>query len=340
MVRKFSVAVIIPYYNGSKFVDRALQSVASQSMPADEVFVVDDGSTISEAAALSEILVAFPDVKLISKLNGGQGSARNQGVFSSTSEFICFLDQDDYFLPNHIKDLVSKIPADDPRFGFVYADLAIADEHGNFLFANAVFEKGEHPKRSVINMISSDLWVLPSASLISRQSFIEVGGFDEQFTGYEDDDLFIRIFRAGYSNYFLPKSVTVWCMNMSSTSYSIKMVRSRFRYFKKLMVSFPDEIWRHVYFFREAIMPRFQTIFVHECIVATSSNDPNCSEFREILKAYAQCVLSNSTVPKTVKRKIKLISFVLTKPPILVSRTLWNFSKIFSLPRFITKILT
>jgi GT2 family glycosyltransferase len=57
-----------------------------------------------------------------------------------------------------------------------------------------------HPKRSLIECLGQDMFVVPSASLISRKAFQAVGGFDESLSGYEDDDLFLRMFRAGYDN--------------------------------------------------------------------------------------------------------------------------------------------
>ncbi|OWK21780.1 hypothetical protein AJ88_11715 [Mesorhizobium amorphae CCBAU 01583] len=60
-----------------------------------------------------------------------------------------------------------------------------------------------HPKADIFNMLSGDMFVLPSASIISRSAFKAVQGFDQQFMGYEDDDLFLRMFRAGFTNTFI-----------------------------------------------------------------------------------------------------------------------------------------
>ncbi len=76
-----------------------------------------------------------------------------------------------------------------------------------------------------MRMLREDAYILPSASLIRRAAYEAVGGFDEQFTGYEDDDLFLRLFRAGYTNYYLDKPVTVWCRHSGSTSWTLKMSR-------------------------------------------------------------------------------------------------------------------
>lgn len=233
-----TVAVIIPYYNGSKYIRRSAESVLAQTVPATEFVVVDDGSSPEEAALLDEIAQSM-GFRVLRKENGGQGTARNYGVAHTSSRFICFLDQDDFYLKTHIATLLDAVPLDDPHFGWVYGDLMEADGEGNIVRSDMVKQHALHPKRFINDLLANDMFVLPSASLIERTAFEAVGGFDPQFTGYEDDDLFLRIFRRGYTNYFVDKAVTVWCINSESTSYSIKMSRSRLRYVKSSARSFP-----------------------------------------------------------------------------------------------------
>ena len=66
----------------------------------------------------------------------------------------------------------------------------------------------EHPKRSLIGCLRTDMFVLPTSSLINRRAFENVGGFDERLSGYEDDDLFLRIFRYGYDNIYLKQALS------------------------------------------------------------------------------------------------------------------------------------
>jgi len=191
------VAVVIPFYNGAAFIERALRSVFSQTVPASEVVVVNDGSAPDQRSALEALAESFP-FRIVDKENGGQGSARNAGVKASTAPFLCFLDQDDFYLETHIETLVNAIPDRDPRFGFVYGDLFEADGLGQVLRTAMVKDHArDHPKRSILEMIAADMFVLPSATLVARRAFEAVQGFDEQFMGYEDDDFFLRIFRAG-----------------------------------------------------------------------------------------------------------------------------------------------
>ena len=103
-----AIVVIIPLYNGARYIEQTLSSVLTQSLPADEIVVVDDGSTDGGAgAAIVEEMGEKHPVRLLHKPNGGQSSARNLGVRNSTSDLIAFLDQDDLWYSDHLQ-LLSK----------------------------------------------------------------------------------------------------------------------------------------------------------------------------------------------------------------------------------------
>ena len=252
-----TVAVVIPFFNGSAFIDRAIRSVLRQSVPPDEFIIVDDGSTSDESEKLIEICVQN-GIRVVHQANGGQSAARNAGVRQTSSRYICFLDQDDFYLDDHIEMLKRLIPDDAENFGWAYGDLIVADEHGVEQKRGFVSAAADHPKTSLTRLLSADMFVLPSASIVSRQAFIAVGGFDEQFLGYEDDDLFRRMFQRGFSNIFTPQLVLVWCIHKGSTSYGFLMTRSRLRYLDKLSAEFPDRPEAGEFYVRDFIWPRFK----------------------------------------------------------------------------------
>lgn len=304
-----TVVVIIPYYNGSAFIERSVQSVLNQTLQPDEFIVVNDGSTATEAAFLHKLARRL-HFKVINQPNSGQGSARNAGVRASISNYISFLDQDDFYRDTHIEALVRAIPADDPHFGWVYGDLMEADGAGNVLRTATVKRHSAHPKQDIEQMVGYDMHVLPSASLISRTAYEAVGGFDPQFIGYEDDDLFLRIFRSGYSNYFVDQPVTVWCIRPNSTSYSIMMSRSRFRYFEKLLAMFPDDRKMVRYYMRDLLIPRFHSQFVNDAVRWAIHDDNHLADHKNemvsIFNGYGRAVLSNKSIPWRFKLKIWL----------------------------------
>lgn len=316
------IAVIIPFYNGAKWIERAIRSVVGQTMPPAEFLIVNDGSTAAERELLGKLAGQY-SIRIIDQENGGQGSARNTGVSASNSPLLCFLDQDDFYHPRHIQDLVGAMPEDDPLLGFVYGDFCTADGDGRILHSNSLAfqQPDQHPKRgSITDFIRTDLFILPSASLVMRSAFESVGGFDAQFKGYEDDDLFLRMIRAGYTNYFLNKPVYVWCMHSRSASWSITMSRSRFRYFKKLAESFPDDVHKRFFYLRDCIMPRFGLKFLQEAIQARLGLCKDPGEIMDIFNQYTEVVNGNPHVCRKAKRRLAYAAKVVNTYPVFLFR--------------------
>ncbi len=121
--------MIIPFYNGSAFLERSVSSVLSQTLPADEVIVVNDGSSAPEAEWV-RTFCHQRGIKLLDQANGSQAAARNAGVAATKSPYICFLDQNDFFLETPNAVLRAAVPQDDSSFGWAYADLHQADVSG------------------------------------------------------------------------------------------------------------------------------------------------------------------------------------------------------------------
>jgi len=316
--RLSSVAVIIPFYNGARYIERAIQSVLSQTIAPDEFLIIDDGSNEAETAALAEI-AERAGVVVHRKENGGQGSARNFGVSLTTSAYICFLDQDDFFLKNHIELLREQVREEDPHFGWAYGELMEADEEGHIVATSIAARYSKHPKISIEDLLERDMHVLPSASIISRVAFEAVGGFDPQFMGYEDDDLFLRIFREGYTNYFFPQAVTVWCINKNSTSYSIQLCRSRMRYIIKLCSMFDSYPERRSVYVRDLIFPRFCNLIAGEAFksiyFARYEHEKRMAQYSDelvgMLDTFASLMAANTRLRLEDRLKLRLYQLCL-----------------------------
>ena len=93
-----TVSVIIPTYNRAAFLRRALQSVQNQTRQADEVIVVDDGSTDATAAVVAD----YSDVIYRFQENAGVAAARNRGAQIAAGEWLAFLDSDDQWQPQKL----------------------------------------------------------------------------------------------------------------------------------------------------------------------------------------------------------------------------------------------
>lgn len=112
------VSVIIPAYNGAKYIGDAIQSVLDQTYPYFELFVVDDGSRDNTA----EVVGRFTDSRLkyiVHEDNKGVGKARNTALHASSGEIIAFLDQDDFYHPEKLQAHV-RLYELIPENGFTY----------------------------------------------------------------------------------------------------------------------------------------------------------------------------------------------------------------------------
>lgn len=301
-----SISVVIPFFNGGNYIERALASAFYQTLPPHEVIVVNDGSAPEHVAVLEKLQGLYP-FRRIDTSNSGQGAARNVGVSHASGDLVGFLDQDDFYLPWHNEVLVGEIPSEDPIFGWVYGDLYEATVEGTVLRTSKIRDLAPHPKSDINDLLRTDMFVLPSASLVMRSAFLAVGGFDSRLKGYEDDDLFLRLFAAGYSNYFVRRAVTVWCIHTESTSYSPLMLRSRLIYLQKLMDLFPDAPRQGRFYFRDILLGRFAPQFIDDAIRARIGSRPDASQRLEIFNEFVALTLSNKSVSPRFRRNLKLL---------------------------------
>ena len=94
----YSLAVIIPNYNKEKYLNKCIESVLNQSLQPDEIIVVDDVSTDNSRTILKELQDKHAIVRAIFlEQNGGVSNARNVGLMNAETEYVTFLDSDDYY---------------------------------------------------------------------------------------------------------------------------------------------------------------------------------------------------------------------------------------------------
>ncbi|MFZ4414695.1 MAG: glycosyltransferase family 2 protein, partial [Bacteroidales bacterium] len=251
-----TVSAIIPVFNGKKYLKLAVESIINQTVKVNELIIVDDGSSDNSLESIDGIEAPFPIHRIVQK-NAGQSAARNHGVRLAKSEFIAFLDQDDYWLPQHIEKLLKPFISNF-SLGWVYSNLNQIDENGKTMNIELLNDcPAAHPKRQLTECLRNDLFILPSASIIRKIAFNNVGGFDERLSGYEDDDLFLRLFRNGWHNTYLNEALSAWRAHESSSSYSKRMLISRRIYADKLLENFQDQVSFNLYYSRDCIAPRF-----------------------------------------------------------------------------------
>ena len=97
------ITVVVPLFNKQQSVSRCLNSIVGQTKPADQIIVVDDGSTDESAAIVSSQFGA--QVDLVQQPNGGVSSARNTGLNQAKYQYVAFLDADDEWHPEFLEEI-------------------------------------------------------------------------------------------------------------------------------------------------------------------------------------------------------------------------------------------
>ena len=192
-VRKI-VSVIIPVFNGAATIAAAIDSALAQEFAGEvEVIVVNDGST----DATSIVLDAYHGrVTVLDRVNGGPASARNAGVRASRGEYVAFLDADDIWMPARLGKTLAALDSDSSA-AMVYTNASMMGANGEML--GTTYTPAAERRAPTMEDLLSGLWnILPSTSVMKRETFDAIGGFHEQFaTGHPqwEDSYFMLVAR-------------------------------------------------------------------------------------------------------------------------------------------------
>jgi glycosyltransferase involved in cell wall biosynthesis len=182
------VSVVIPVYNGERFVGDAIASVLGQTQPPRELLVVDDASE----DGTGQVVRSFANVRYVRvPANRGQAAALNLGVSSTSGPYLAFLDADDIWVPEKLER----------QFGALDADAAFDVVYG--LMRERVLEADGCTWREGKVCVAQ----LPSAMLIKRSAFDRVGCFDSRWTLGSVVDWYTRACETGLRQYVLPEVV-------------------------------------------------------------------------------------------------------------------------------------
>lgn len=186
------VSVIIPCFNSARYLESAIDSVVEQDYERLEIIVVDDGSVDTSA----QIARAYGDpVHVLSQPNAGASAARNTGVRAANGDLLGFLDADDVWLPGKLKLQIAALQERHTDCVFGHAEQFISPELPDDVRASLHCPDGKFPAR------------LPSAMLIPRHLFLDVGYFDEELELGEVVDWLARAEELGLDLLVLPEVV-------------------------------------------------------------------------------------------------------------------------------------
>lgn len=170
------VSVIMPNYNGAKFIRSAVESVIYQTFPYWELIIVDDCSTDESICIIEGFLKLDNRITLIKNdINSGVAFSRNRGIKSAKGKFISFLDSDDLWLPNKLEKQLDFIFKNGAKI--VYSAYDVIDENNKILGYVLPPDKLDYNKLLKSNFIGNLTGLFDSESL-GKPDVVEMGHED------------------------------------------------------------------------------------------------------------------------------------------------------------------
>ena len=195
---KFSI--IIPTYNRAAFLPKAIESVLSQTYIDWELIIVDDGCTDNTKDVVSKY--GDSRIKYLDQENAERSAARNNGIAHAKGEYVCFLDSDNYMLPDRLEKLADSITNED-KLACYYTDI----EYFNKQNGNKTLKKGKPYQFPIdVDLLIQDIIATPQ--ICCATEILRKYQFNPQLSIGEDMELLFRI-TAEYPLIYIPNQATV-----------------------------------------------------------------------------------------------------------------------------------
>jgi glycosyltransferase involved in cell wall biosynthesis len=198
-------SIIIPIYNREKKIAKAIQSVLDQTFQDFELIVVDDCSLDNSAQKVFEIQQKDSRIKYLkNEHNLERCETRNKGVLAAQGKYICFLDSDDYHLPNHLETFYKRIQLEQYPKGFFFSSSWNETENG-------IRSERTCPPVGNLNMYHYFLnYTVNPQRWCVESSVAKTILFDPQILICEDMDFSLRIVEKGYPIFQILDRTTVY----------------------------------------------------------------------------------------------------------------------------------
>lgn len=215
------VSVLIPVYKGEAFITRAIESILSQTYPAVELLIVNDGSPDNSARLIAPYL-ADHRVRYFEQENMGTACARNTALARACGAFIGLCDQDDEWQPHKAYVQVAYLEKH-PEVALVHSDVDYIDEDGQPL------QHAQNYPAPVSGYCFPQMYmsnpIQPVSAMFRREVLDEVGRFDPSIKYADDYDLWLRI-ASRYPIGYVDCPLARYRWHAENTSYRQVAIRS------------------------------------------------------------------------------------------------------------------
>ena len=185
------VSVIIPAHNAADTAGETLRSLVAQTWPHWRAIVIDDGSTDATAAIVRAFIETEPRVRLIQQPKSGVSVARNNGIDAVATDWMCFLDADDLFLPDYLEKMTAALLADPALDAVTCGWARLLPDGSRFDFNN------RPPGQDLFELLARDCVLAIHTVVMRTATCRRAGKFDTSLRTCEDWDLWARVARTG-----------------------------------------------------------------------------------------------------------------------------------------------
>jgi glycosyltransferase involved in cell wall biosynthesis len=183
-----TVSIVIPCYNYSGTLERAVRSAVSQSYPIEKIVIVNDGSTDNTEEVANRLVREYNNVYYIKQKNSGVANARNFGVLETHSKYVACLDADDELDKDFVRACLHAFK-EDQSIGIAYTKMKFVGSNGNEIHT-------DWPDEYIFDLQLERKNQVPTACLFTRNMFDRTGGYRQRFAptgaGAEDAELWLR----------------------------------------------------------------------------------------------------------------------------------------------------
>lgn len=231
------VSIIIPVYNGSNYLKKAIESAINQTYKNIEILIINDGST--DNGKTEKIAKSYGNkIKYYKKNNGGVASALNYGIKKSTGDYISWLSHDDLYESNKIEEEMDLIEKMENKNSIIFSDYEYIDENDKILENINISEK----------IVSVDKYFVFYKRLISgisllipKSKLIECGLFDTEKKYTQDYDMWYRLIQTT-DFYYLNKNLVKVRLHSQQSSNTCEGVLNESENFWRKIIEQENEL--------------------------------------------------------------------------------------------------
>jgi glycosyltransferase involved in cell wall biosynthesis len=229
-----TLSVVLPNYNHGKSIGHALQALRRQDRAADEIIVVDDGSTDDSRDVIALFAAKTASIRLLVNVrNEGVIPALIRGLEAAGGRYVYFAAADDWVMPGFLKLAIETLEAH-PALGLFCGEAVLVDGRSNEPFGVRPAVRPLHhagpvsPERARRLLKRTDNWILTGSSVFRRDAVMRAGGFDQQLGSFADGFLARKIaLSRGF--YYAPQVVAAWVVFSDSVSRTTALDPARAR---------------------------------------------------------------------------------------------------------------